>query len=63
MHPGVEKACAGLVELLLHTSDPKRVFGAWRGGQPPWANCGWIDGGRILFRGPPSASILDYGKR
>jgi len=63
MHPGVEKARASLVGLLPHTPDPKQVFGAWRGGQPTRAGYGWIDGGRILLRGPPSAWMVEYGKR
>ncbi len=62
MQPGVRKARSGLVAVPLHPSASQRAFDARQGRQVPWADCGWIEGGRSLLRGPPSASILQDGR-
>jgi hypothetical protein len=62
MQPGVRNARSGLVAMLLHPSASERAFDARRGRQVSWADWGWIEGGRFLLRGPPSASIVRYGR-
>jgi hypothetical protein len=63
MHRGVVVPRSSLVKMLPYSSEPKQAFGSGRRGRLASADCGWIDGGWVLLRSPPLASVLLFSRR
>lgn len=61
MHCGMVVPRSSRVAMPLHSSEPERVFRSGRRGRLASADCGWIDGGWILLRSPPLASLVLFG--
>lgn len=61
MHRGVVVPRSSLVKMLLYSSEPKQAFRSGRRGLITSTDCGWVDGGWILVRSPPLASLVLFG--